>query len=492
MAKLSFLDKLDKEQLEYAAMVGRAAKEAGVPPALAISIAYQESKLRPNVKDGDAGEIGLMQVMPPTGKDMGYSEKDLRDVEKNIAAGIRYLKQGLDATDNDPRLTAAYYNGGPGAFQALASGQKPDDRVISYLKSLKGFGTFEGYDPNAAPEAPKPAVQVNEPTEAQLRQIALDEEMAGARETAAEQKPMSAVIGAGAGFGAATAKSAVEVKQGLGRLAQQMSQQAPPMGPQAAPPSPMAPQGNNQATRILQGTTGDLGTTGRARMTGFNVETSQQAAAKEQAEKIAQMLRQTGQVPQGAPEFFSQQPGLTSTPSGVLAPRSDLPRYLGPRGPQGQIGGVRPPAPVPPKMSGLDATKDLFVSMMKSAGNIVPTMDEYKNMASNASRVLGRLPYISGPLAGAQIGYEFPELEQGLRVSQPDYTDVGLTGLGMLSTLGSFIPPVAPLAIPLSIGAPMLRDVRRRRQEIERNPSEYRDTIMKSLSDTDPMGNPMP
>jgi hypothetical protein len=77
-------------------------------------------------------------------------------------------------------------------------------------------------------------------------------------------------------------------------------------------------------------------------------------------------------------------------------------------------------------------------------------------------------------------------------MSQPDYVDVGLTGLGMASTLGSFFPPIAPLAIPMSIGAPMLRDVRRKRQEIERNPSEYRDTIMKSLSDTDPMGNPMP
>jgi hypothetical protein len=503
MAKLSFLDKLDKEQLEYAAMVGRAAKEAGVPPALAISIAYKESELRPNVKDGADGEIGLMQVMPPTGKDLGYSEKDLRSVEKNISAGIKYLKQGLDATDNDPRLTAAYYNGGPGAFQALSAGQKPDDRVISYLKALKGFGTFEGYTPNAqaAPEAPKPQVQVNEPTEAQLRQMKLDEEMAGAREAATEQKPMGAAIGAGAGVAAATGKSAVEIKQGLAQLAQSLNQQpptppagAPPMGPQAASNVPMAPQGmgNNQATRILQGTTGDQGTTGRARMTGFNVETSQQAAAKEQAEKIAQMLRQAGQVPQGAPEFFAQQPGMTSTPSGVLAPRSDLPQYLGPRGPQGEVGGSRPSIPPVPKMSGLDATKELFVNMMKSAGNLGPTMGEVKDLAGGAGRMLGRLPYISGPLAGAHIGSEFPEFEQGLRVSQPDYMDVGLTGLGMAGTVGSFFPPVAPLAIPTSIMAPMVRDIRRQKQEIERNPAEYRDTIMRSLSNTDPMGNPLP
>jgi hypothetical protein len=143
-------------------------------------------------------------------------------------------------------------------------------------------------------------------------------------------------------------------------------------------------------------------------------------------------------------------------------------------------------------MSGLDAAKDLFVNMMKSAGNVGPTMGEVKDLASSTGRMLGRLPYISGPLAGAQIGSEFPELEQGLRVSQPDYADVGLTGLGMAGTLGSFFPPIAPLAMPLAIGAPMVRDIRRQKQEIERNPAEYRDTIMRALSNTDPMGNPIP
>jgi hypothetical protein len=38
----------------------------------------------------------------------------------------------------------------------------------------------------------------------------------------------------------------------------------------------------------------------------------------------------------------------------------------------------------------------------------------------------------------------------------------------------------------------MIRDIRRQKQEIERNPAEYRDTIMKSLSNVDPMGMPLP
>jgi hypothetical protein len=247
-----------------------------------------------------------------------------------------------------------------------------------------------------------------------------------------------------------------------------------------------------QTTRILQGTTGDQGTTGRARQTGYNVETSQQAAAKARAQSIIDSLRQSGQVVDDAPTFFAQQPGMTSTPSGVLAPRSDLPQYVGARGPQGEIGGAKPPVPVVPKMSGLDATKALFVDMMKSSGNVGPTIEEFKGLASNVGRAMGRLPYISAPLAGASIGAEVPEIDYGLRVSQPDYTDVGLTGAGVLGTIGSFFPPVAPLAIPTAITAPIIRDIRRQKQEIERNPAEYRDAIMRSLSNTDPMGTPLP
>ena len=517
--KLNFLGKLNKEQLQMAEKVAKAAIAAGVDPAFAVSIAFKEGSLDPDTIDSPKKAIGMMQVQPDTGKAYGYSEEDLRKPDINIQAGIKNIKEALAYTDNNPKLAAVYYHSGPDAIADLAAGKAMGPNAKAYVKALKGFGTFEAFNPtqpvpaegsaDAAPPAAKPPVNVNEPTPSQLAQMKLDKEMAEARETAEEQKPMGALMGAGAGAGLATAKSVRDVKQGLGQLVQQLGQQGQQMG-SAAPqtglggapaPAPMStpPQGgglpsgvNPQTTRILQGTTGDLGTTGRARQTGYNVETSQQAAAKNEAERIAQMLRQTGQVTQEAPQFFAQQPGMTSTSSGVLAPRSDLPQYLGPRGPQGEVGGPRPPVPVVPKMSGLDATKELFVNMMKSTGNVGPTIEELKGMASSAGRTLNRLPYISLPLAGAEIGSQVPEIDYGLRVSQPDYTDVGLTGLGVLGTAASFYPPVAPLAIPTAIGAPMIRDIRRQKQEIERNPSEYRDTIMKSLSNVDPMGMPLP
>jgi len=204
------------------------------------------------------------------------------------------------------------------------------------------------------------------------------------------------------------------------------------------------------------------------------------------------MLRRSGQVTEGAPTFFAQQPGMTASPSGVLYNRSTPAPTLGPRGPSGEIGGIKPPIPVVPKMSGLDATKELFVNMMKSAGNVGPTVEELKGMASNVGRTMGRFPYISAPLAGASIGMEVPEIDYGMRVSQPDYADLALTGAGIAGTVGSFFPPVAPLAIPTAIAAPIIRDIRRQKQEIERNPQEYREPIMRALSNTDIMGNPIP
>ena len=139
---LTFLDDLDEEQAQNAEKIGLAAKRAGVDPRLAIAIAYQESKLRANPPRGASGEIGMMQIMPGTGRGMGYNEKQLSDVDKNIEAGIKYLKQGLQATENDPKLAAIYYNGGPGAVQALMSGKDPDPRVIGYLRSVNSYGTF--------------------------------------------------------------------------------------------------------------------------------------------------------------------------------------------------------------------------------------------------------------------------------------------------------------------------------------------------------------
>ena len=54
---------------------------------------YQESTLDQNVKS-PVGAIGVMQVMPPTGKELNVG--DISEVEPNIHAGVKYMRFMMD------------------------------------------------------------------------------------------------------------------------------------------------------------------------------------------------------------------------------------------------------------------------------------------------------------------------------------------------------------------------------------------------------------
>jgi len=105
------LNKLNEDQAQVALEIASKAKAMGIDPRLAVALAYRESRLNPNTKNGTSGEIGLMQVMPKTAEGMGFSVEDLRDPAKNIEIGLTYLKQGLDKF-GDPMLAVAGYNAG--------------------------------------------------------------------------------------------------------------------------------------------------------------------------------------------------------------------------------------------------------------------------------------------------------------------------------------------------------------------------------------------
>ena len=85
---------------------------------------YQESTLDQNVKS-PVGAIGVMQVMPPTGKDMKVG--DITQIEPNIHAGVKYMRFMMDQYfKDDPMdplnkglMTFASYNAGPGRIRQL-------------------------------------------------------------------------------------------------------------------------------------------------------------------------------------------------------------------------------------------------------------------------------------------------------------------------------------------------------------------------------------
>ena len=85
---------------------------------------YQESRLRQEARS-PVGAIGVMQVMPATGKDMNVGDITLTD--PNINAGVKYMRFMIDRffeqepmTKLDKALFAfAAYNAGPGRVAQL-------------------------------------------------------------------------------------------------------------------------------------------------------------------------------------------------------------------------------------------------------------------------------------------------------------------------------------------------------------------------------------
>lgn len=97
----------------------RLSLEAQIDPTLAYGVARSESLFMPDVASA-AGAIGLMQLMPATGRDTARRARipyngrhSLIDPETNIALGTRYLGSMLERFDHNPALAAAAYNAGP-------------------------------------------------------------------------------------------------------------------------------------------------------------------------------------------------------------------------------------------------------------------------------------------------------------------------------------------------------------------------------------------
>jgi len=91
---------------------------------LMMAQGYQESQLDQNAKSA-VGAIGVMQVMPATGKELGVG--DITQLEPNIHAGVKYIRFMIDRYyANEPMdrinkglFAFASYNAGPGRISQL-------------------------------------------------------------------------------------------------------------------------------------------------------------------------------------------------------------------------------------------------------------------------------------------------------------------------------------------------------------------------------------
>jgi membrane-bound lytic murein transglycosylase MltF len=98
----------------------------GIEPLMIAAQGYRESRLDQSARSA-AGAIGIMQLLPETGRAMGVG--DIRRLDANIHAGVKYLRSIMDRYFDDPGLdeqnrtlfAVAAYNAGPTRIARLRS-----------------------------------------------------------------------------------------------------------------------------------------------------------------------------------------------------------------------------------------------------------------------------------------------------------------------------------------------------------------------------------
>jgi len=198
----AFLDKLNKDQRAYADEIIDKAEKMGIDPRLPLAMTWVESRFNPKAVS-PKGAIGLMQVMPDTGEEMGFSKNDLRNTSKNIDAGLMYL-QGNITKLGDPVLAVAGYHAGRNHpyFTDPKKFSLPQD-TMTYLESVRDLGGFTATPPAEEQEAAQQAEQAVEPTAEEVTP-ASDEDF---------RKQQAAMLGGIGGF-AVGAKRAMSAPSG--------------------------------------------------------------------------------------------------------------------------------------------------------------------------------------------------------------------------------------------------------------------------------------
>lgn len=120
---------------EFDAIVESASAAHGVGTALIHAVIRAESAYD-QFAVSSKGARGLMQLMPPTARQLGVS--DPFDAYQNIFGGTRYLRMMLDAFDNSLPLALAAYNAGPNAVRRH-KGIPPYKQTIRYVQKIQSW-----------------------------------------------------------------------------------------------------------------------------------------------------------------------------------------------------------------------------------------------------------------------------------------------------------------------------------------------------------------
>lgn len=126
----------------------------GIDPVMLAAQGYRESRLDQRARSS-AGAVGIMQVLPSTGRAMGVG--DVRRVEPNIHAGAKYLRSLMDRHFDEPGIDAqnrtlfamAAYNAGPTRISLLrrAAARQGLDQAVWFNNVEVTVGRAVGSEP---------------------------------------------------------------------------------------------------------------------------------------------------------------------------------------------------------------------------------------------------------------------------------------------------------------------------------------------------------
>ncbi|MCU1349927.1 MAG: Lytic transglycosylase catalytic [Acidobacteria bacterium] len=124
-----------KTEVPFGTLIYDEAKKNDLPPELVAAVVHTESKFVPTARSA-AGAVGLMQLVPKTGRWMGA--RDLTNPAQNIAAGTKYLRYLSDRFNGDEQKTIAAFNAGEGNVRRFG-GVPPFRETRNYLSRVNSF-----------------------------------------------------------------------------------------------------------------------------------------------------------------------------------------------------------------------------------------------------------------------------------------------------------------------------------------------------------------
>ncbi len=132
-------------QTPYGELIYEAARRHELNPRLVAAVVQAESAFDPEAVS-PKGASGLLQLMPATAGRFGLEPGGIFDPDRNLEAGVRYLKWLSERFDGELSLILAGYNAGEATVDRY-NGVPPFRETHDYIRrvySLLGVGGAQG------------------------------------------------------------------------------------------------------------------------------------------------------------------------------------------------------------------------------------------------------------------------------------------------------------------------------------------------------------